>query len=101
MSGIDRIVHRDKALPVSPGPACTANAFIGQLSVQAVDFNILIISLTVLLAVRNQRVVHEPTRLKTACLCAIPWIPALTTSAFSLELPPPLSLFPLGNAQAT
>ena len=86
-------------MPASPGLACDFNAFIGQLSVQAVDFNILIISLTVLLAVRNQRVIHEPTRLKTACLCAIPWIPALTTSAFPLVLSSPSRYRP--QAQAT
>lgn len=90
ISGIDRIVNRAKAVSASPGRTCNINAIIGQLTVQAVDFNILIISLTVLLAVRYQNVVHEPTRLKTACLCAIPWVPALITSTFSADptLPP-------------
>ncbi|CAK1368225.1 hypothetical protein CB0940_11098 [Cercospora beticola] len=78
---------------LSIGPACTANGYIGQFSVQAIDFNILVISLSVLLTVRQPRFVIEPPWWQVACVCAIPWIPPIITAnvALGLDLYGPVS----------
>lgn len=56
------------------------NGWVGQFSVQAIDFNILIISITVLITVRKNRLEFEPTWKKTLAVCAVPWIFPLITS---------------------
>ena len=66
-----------------PGPACTANAFIGQFTVQATDFNILLISIVVLLTVTNQYVYSRPSQRQIAMLCVAPWIPSVITGTRS------------------
>ena len=65
------------------GPACTANAFIGQFTVQATDFNILLISIVVLLTVTNQYVYSRPSQSQIAMLCVAPWIPSVITGTRS------------------
>lgn len=49
---------------------------------QAIDFNILIISVAVLLTVRQSRIVIEPPWWQVIVICAIPWIPPIITSEF-------------------
>lgn len=72
----------DKPEPLSPGLACNINAFVGQFSVQAVDFNILIMSVTVLLTLRTRKLSTEPTRLTVLAICALAWVPSIITSRF-------------------
>jgi hypothetical protein len=69
-----------------PGPACTANAYIGQFTVQATDFNILLMSIVVLLTVTNEHIYRRPSRKQIAMLCAAPWIPGLITGTRSSVL---------------
>lgn len=65
-------------------PSCVANAWITQFSVQMVDFNILVISITVLMTVTSSRPVAETASLRTSMLlCAATWIPSLITSSFT------------------
>ncbi|XP_044716430.1 G protein-coupled glucose receptor regulating gpa2 domain-containing protein [Hirsutella rhossiliensis] len=64
--------------------ACIANAWIGQFSVQAVDFNILIISIIVLYTVINNRLVAESSTKATIIICLAAWIPGLITSFIGL-----------------
>ncbi|VUC35441.1 unnamed protein product [Clonostachys rosea] len=69
-----------------PNASCVANAWIGQLSVQTIDFNILIISITVLLTVfRNNWVNGLSSRARTL-ICVSAWIPGLITSNIGLGL---------------
>jgi hypothetical protein len=66
-----------------PGPACTANAFIGQFTVQATDFNILLMSIVVLLTVTDQFPYTRPSPTHIAMLCVAPWIPPVITGTQS------------------
>ncbi|KAF4340777.1 hypothetical protein FBEOM_5299 [Fusarium beomiforme] len=76
--------YADPKAPPSTG--CVANAWVGQFSVQAIDFNILIISVSVLLAVQRQQILDDSSRLMTAFVCLVPWIPGLITSFVGLGL---------------
>ncbi|KAK3670410.1 hypothetical protein LTR78_009650 [Recurvomyces mirabilis] len=69
-----------------PGPGCTANAYIGQFSVQAIDFNILVISIAVLITVRKNNIAAEQSWLTLAGVCAVPWIMPIITSNIGLGL---------------
>jgi hypothetical protein len=64
----------------SPSTACLANAWIGQFSVQAIDFNILIISISVFLVVQRQQFLSDSSRAMTTIVCILPWIPGTITS---------------------
>ncbi|KAF4589104.1 hypothetical protein GQ602_002993 [Ophiocordyceps camponoti-floridani] len=84
ISGAFVLSSKDQAsVDDTPDVACIANAWIGQFSVQAVDFNILIISIIVLYTVLNSRLVSEPSTWATVGICIAAWIPGLITS----ELP--------------
>ncbi|KAG5970415.1 hypothetical protein E4U55_001681 [Claviceps digitariae] len=67
-------------------PACIANAWIGQFSVQAVDFNILIISIVVLLTVFRTHLLSNASPRHTLLLCVAAWIPGLITSNIAWAL---------------
>ncbi|KAG8362157.1 hypothetical protein FVEN_g72 [Fusarium venenatum] len=69
-----------------PNNACLANAWVGQFSVQAIDFNILIISLSVLLAVQRQQILDDSSRMMSVIICVIAWIPGTITSFVGLGL---------------
>jgi hypothetical protein len=71
-------------MPASP--ACIANGWFGQLSVQTVDFTILIISISVLQIVLSKSPTQQPSLLATVLTCAAAWVPGLITSMFSLIL---------------
>ncbi|POR34816.1 Uncharacterized protein TPAR_05011 [Tolypocladium paradoxum] len=60
---------------------CIANPWIGQFSVQAVDFNILIISIVVVYTVFSRRQIIAPSGWATGPVCASAWIPGLITSS--------------------
>ncbi|KAF7510309.1 hypothetical protein GJ744_006805 [Endocarpon pusillum] len=86
VSGSFSLANRHKAQPLSPGKSCVTNAWITQFSVQAIDFNILIISIVVLLCIRQQKFAVQPSIRKTTLLCVIAWIPGLITSITGLIL---------------
>ncbi|KAK8041626.1 hypothetical protein PG994_014633 [Apiospora phragmitis] len=86
ISGIVTMLNLDKPQPLSPGIACNINAFVGQFSVQAVDFNILIMSVTVLLTLRSNKLSTEPSRLTILSICALAWVPSAITSSVGLVL---------------
>ncbi|PHH64216.1 hypothetical protein CDD81_4830 [Ophiocordyceps australis] len=69
---------------LAPDAACLANAWLGQFSVQAVDFNILIISIVVLYTVLNSRIITESSTITTVGICALAWLPGLITSCIAL-----------------
>jgi hypothetical protein len=71
-------------MPASP--SCIANGWIGQLSVQTVDFTILIISISVLSIVLAKSPMGQPSLRATIATCAAAWIPGLITST---HLAPP------------
>jgi hypothetical protein len=64
------------------GIGCTVNGYVGQFSVQAIDFNILIISISVLITVRKKRFMVEPTLGKMIAVCALAWVPSIITSMY-------------------
>ncbi|KAG6016444.1 hypothetical protein E4U41_004439 [Claviceps citrina] len=61
-------------------PGCVVNAWIGQLTVQAVDFSVLIISVVVLLTVFRTQLLNYASQRNTVLLCVAAWIPGLITS---------------------
>lgn len=65
-------------MPASP--SCIANGWIGQLSVQTVDFTILIISISVLSIVLAKSPMGQPSLRATILTCAAAWVPGLITS---------------------
>ncbi|KHN94049.1 Glucose receptor Git3 [Metarhizium album ARSEF 1941] len=86
ISGIIIIAKGSKP-PTAPADAnCVANAWIGQFSVQAVDFNILIISIIVFCTVFRSRRDFLPTRWQVGLVCASAWVPGLVTSNVALGL---------------
>ncbi|EGP87642.1 uncharacterized protein MYCGRDRAFT_109455 [Zymoseptoria tritici IPO323] len=84
ISGSYALAHRDKG--IAPGAACTINGYVGQFSVQAIDFNILIVSISVLVTIRKKTFVVAPTRGKMLGVCAMAWIPSIITSNIALGL---------------
>ncbi|KAK8137410.1 hypothetical protein PG984_002903 [Apiospora sp. TS-2023a] len=86
ISGVVTMLNLEKPEPLSPGLACNINAFVGQFSVQAVDFNILIMSVTVLLTLRTHKLSTEPTRLTILLICALAWVPSIITSSIGIGL---------------
>lgn len=80
MSGAIALAHGHKDEGEAVDAACIVNAWIGQFSVQAVDFNILIISIIVLYTVIHNRLVTESSTTATVVICVAAWIPGLITS---------------------
>ncbi|KAF5227988.1 hypothetical protein FANTH_14627 [Fusarium anthophilum] len=65
---------------------CIANAWVGQLTVQTIDFNILFISITVLLTVRKAHLLQESSLWSAILICFCAWIPGIITSFAALGL---------------
>lgn len=65
---------------LQPGPACTFNGWIGQLSVQATDFSILAISIATLLVVTRKTLLDNLPKLTKVLLCLTIWIMPLISS---------------------
>lgn len=61
------IYLRDKAL--YPGTGCTINGVVGQLSVQAADFSILVIAVVTLLTVTRTTYLPAASTMKKVLLC--------------------------------
>ena len=68
-----------------PSAKCIANAWIGQFSVQATDFNVLIISIIVCYSVFSRRQAIAPSTRATVLVCAAAWIPGLITSMYMFK----------------
>lgn len=83
ISGALAIVEGHLNQNVTADHGCIANAWIGQFSVQAVDFNILAISIVVLCTVVNSQLVAQPSIKATAGVCVAVWIPGMITSKFN------------------
>ncbi|RCI17097.1 hypothetical protein L249_1801 [Ophiocordyceps polyrhachis-furcata BCC 54312] len=86
ISGAITLSHGERPTDEKADAACIANAWIGQFSIQAVDFNILIISIIVLYTVLNSRIVSEPPTWATVAICIAAWIPGLITSLVGIAL---------------
>ncbi|KAG8160789.1 hypothetical protein KVR01_009053 [Diaporthe batatas] len=71
---------------LSPGPACTANGFIGQLTVQAVDFTILAIVLVTLLTITRKTYLPDVSIWAKAIICASTWVVPIITSVVAVSL---------------
>ncbi|KAF5019825.1 hypothetical protein F66182_8194 [Fusarium sp. NRRL 66182] len=76
--------YKDPKVPADG--QCLANAWVGQFSVQAIDFNILVISISVLLAVTRSHYLDESSRRMTVLVCLVPWVPGTITSFLGLGL---------------
>ncbi|KAH9884055.1 hypothetical protein F4778DRAFT_573550 [Xylariomycetidae sp. FL2044] len=63
-----------------PGPACTFNGWLCQVSVQATDFSILAISLATLLVVTKKSRLMTMSATKKTLICLSVWIWPLITS---------------------
>lgn len=74
----------NKALYASP--ACTANGFIGQLSVQAADFSILVIALVTLLTITRTTYLPDASTAHKALICLSVWVIPLTTASVAAGL---------------
>lgn len=75
------------------GPACVANGFIGQLSVQAADFSILSIAIVTLLTITRTTYLPAASPAKKVTICLSVWvIPIITAiTATSLNAMGPVS----------
>lgn len=71
---------------LSPGPACTANGFIGQITVQAVDFTILAIVLVTLLTITRKTYLPDVSIWAKALICASTWVVPIITSVVAVSL---------------
>lgn len=71
---------------LSPGPACTANGFIGQITVQAVDFTILAIVLVTLLTITRKTYLPDVSIWAKTLICASTWIVPIITSVIAVSL---------------
>ncbi|KAG9203663.1 hypothetical protein G6514_002681 [Epicoccum nigrum] len=80
VSGIAAVIRRR---PLSPGLACQVNGWGGQLSVQAVDFSILAISLVTLLTIQLRSFIIYASTTTKALICLSIWIVPLYTSIFA------------------
>ncbi|CAH0020295.1 unnamed protein product [Clonostachys rhizophaga] len=69
-----------------PSAACIASGYINQLSVQTIDFNILIISIIVLVSIVKSDLIARISTTNQILVCVAAWVPALITSHVALGL---------------
>ncbi|KAF5861106.1 hypothetical protein ETB97_000617 [Aspergillus alliaceus] len=69
-----------------PGPGCRFNGWIGQFSVQAIDFSIFAIAMVALWIVQRPTIVSSLSWISKVTLCASVWIVPLVTSTTALCL---------------
>ncbi|VUC28821.1 unnamed protein product [Clonostachys rosea] len=74
------------ATNANPSAACVANAWVNQLSVQTIDFNILLISVIVLISVVRAHWISDLSTRAQIFFCVGAWIPGLITSNVALGL---------------
>ncbi|KAF3922291.1 hypothetical protein ABW20_dc0107142 [Dactylellina cionopaga] len=84
VSGLWRLVNRRE---IPDGPACVANGFLGQLSVQATDTSILAIAIITVWSLTRTTMVRETLpRTTTFLICATTWVLPVTTSFIVLGM---------------
>ncbi|POS74316.1 hypothetical protein DHEL01_v207291 [Diaporthe helianthi] len=71
---------------LNAGPACTANGFVGQLTVQAVDFTIFAIVLVTLLTITRKTYLPDVSIWAKTLICASTWIVPIITSVVAVSL---------------
>ncbi|KAG8629578.1 hypothetical protein KVT40_003443 [Elsinoe batatas] len=78
-NAISGIITFARGSSLVPSPGCTANGFIGQLSVQAADFGILSIALSTAMVVTRTKRVRDYSTLTRFAICGFVWvIPTIT-----------------------
>lgn len=82
ISGI--IYLRDHAL--YPSTACTINGFIGQMSVQASDFSILVIALVTLLTITRTTYMPNASRWRKVGICVSVWVVPFITATIATSM---------------
>ncbi|KAI3395069.1 hypothetical protein diail_1826 [Diaporthe ilicicola] len=82
ISGI--IYLRDHAL--YPSTACTVNGFIGQMSVQASDFSILVIALVTLLTITRTTYMPNASTWRKVVICLSVWVIPLITATIATAM---------------
>jgi uncharacterized membrane protein YqaE (UPF0057 family) len=80
ISGATFLIRGRTPSPLSaPDMACRVSGWFSQSNAQAVDFNILIISIVVLLSVvKKDSIAHLETKWQIL-ICALAWIPGFIT----------------------
>ncbi|KAE8382445.1 hypothetical protein BDV26DRAFT_288482 [Aspergillus bertholletiae] len=71
---------------LTPGPGCQLNGWIGQFSVQAIDFSILAIAMVALWIVQRPTIVSSLSWRAKVLLCISIWVTPLITSTTALCL---------------
>ncbi|KKY31807.1 putative glucose receptor git3 [Diaporthe ampelina] len=71
---------------LSPGPACIANGFINQLTVQAVDFTILAIVIVTLLTITQKTYLPSVSFRAKTIICLSTWAVPIITSTTALAM---------------
>ncbi|KAF2790179.1 hypothetical protein K505DRAFT_218067, partial [Melanomma pulvis-pyrius CBS 109.77] len=71
---------------IPTGLACTANGFIGQLSVQGTDFSILLIAIVTVIALKSPRFLPNTSLRSQILLSLVVWIVPLITSTTGLAV---------------
>lgn len=82
ISGI--IYLRDHAL--YPSTACTVNGFIGQMSVQASDFSILVIALVTLLTITRTTYMPNASTWRKVVICVSVWVVPFVTATIATSM---------------
>ncbi|KAK0113453.1 hypothetical protein ONS95_013711 [Cadophora gregata] len=72
--------------PLRAGTGCTLNGFVGQLSVQAVDLSILVITIVTLWVVTSSRSKHDMKLSYIFIFCGCSWALPLITSGTALVM---------------
>ncbi|KAK6542304.1 hypothetical protein TWF694_006264 [Orbilia ellipsospora] len=84
ISGLWRLTTRQE---IPDGPGCTANGFIGQLTVQATDTSILAIAIVTVWSLTRKTMIRETLpRTTTFIICASTWILPVTTAFIVLAM---------------
>ncbi|KAF4305000.1 putative glucose receptor git3 protein [Botryosphaeria dothidea] len=71
---------------VQDGSACDLNGWVGQFSVQAVDFSILAIAVITLLTIQFKKYILYASTTKKILICASTWVVPLITSSTALGI---------------
>ncbi|GME65006.1 Glucose receptor Git3 [Neofusicoccum parvum] len=71
---------------LTPGPACTFNGWVGQLSVQAADFSILAIALVTVLTITRKTYMPNAALGKKVLICLSVWVVPIITSTTATSL---------------
>lgn len=69
-----------------PGTACTVNGFIGQLSVQAADFSILVIAVVTLLTITRTTYMPAASTMRKCAICGSVWLVPLVTATVATAM---------------